>query len=1146
VPTCAGCGAQNPAGFRYCGACGAPLPETRQPTGEERKIITVLFCDLVGFTARSDQADPEDVGAMLRPYHVRLRAEIERLGGTLDKFIGDAVMAVFGAPVAHEDDPERAVRCALRMLQAITELNQADPALALKVRIGVTTGEALVTLGPDHQTETVVGDVVNTASRLQGVAPVGGVVVGEPTWRSTRTLFDYQQLDPVRVKGKAEPLPIWRASGTRSRLGVDLDARPATPFVGRHHELELLRRRYRQALDEHSVQLVTVTGEPGVGKSRLVQELLRQVDAEDRLVSWRQAHCPPYGDGITFWALGEIVKAQAGILESDLPAVVAAKVAAAVEAVVDDTAEREWLKARLAPLVGLATDEVARADHAESFTAWRRFLEAVAATGPLVCVVEDLHWADPALIGFLRHLVTTSTGVDLLVVTTARPEVLERHPDWGEQLPNATTITLPPLTDEDTTRLVAAMLGQPVLPAEVQALLLERAEGNPLYAEEFVRLLTDRRLLVPAGRTLRLAQEARVTVPETLHALIAARLDTLAAGRKALVQDASVFGKVFWSGALASMAGADERAVQAELRELERTHLVRPVNPSSVADQAEYAFWHVLVKDVAYRQIPRAGRARRHQAAAQWLRDVAPERAADHAEVIAHHYRQALDLTRATGASGEQLGQLEPPARHFLTLAGDRALALDLASAHAYYTEALGLCPPDHPERGRLLASSARTTFQSGQLDEAAHGYEAAIAAFAQHGDSLGQGEALDRLCAVLWNQGETQRAKEVLTQAIELLERHPPGDGLCSAYGQMAAGQVMSGHPQDALAWADKALALADRLGGLPEQRLRALDARGMARCDLGEDGALDDLREALQIGLDIGAGFDTAVVYNNTVEPLWVAEGPATAVETVRAGTEFAEHRGLGEATMWLRTTSLGPLFDLGRWDQVMDGADQMVAHDRADGGRYVAVWAQVHQGHVLLRRGRLAAAHTLVEELLPAARKIDDLQVLVPALAAAALIEQATGRPAATLRLVAELHTLTRERGGGDWYRAQHLADLTRLCVAAGKPALAQELLDHTRTVPARHRLAALTSAAVLAEDRAEHAEAARLYHDAEKGWADFGHVLEHGQALLGGARCLLRLDRPEAPSKLRAAQAIFAGLGAHPLATETDTWLVDASA
>src|SRR5918992_4080279 len=353
---CLICGQDNPGGFRFCGSCGSPLADVpRRPEGEERKVVTVLFCDLVGFTSRSDRADPEDVGAMLRPFHARLRGEIERFGGTLDKLIGDAVMAVFGVPAVHEDDPERAVRCALRMLDAIAELNQAHPTLELAVRIGVNTGEALVALERGADSEGVVGDVVNTAARLQGVAPVNGVVVGEATWRATQTLFGYEQLAPVRVKGKAEPVPIWRVLAARSRPGVDLAERPATPLVGRGAELAALRRCYRQAFIEHVVQLVTVLGEPGVGKSRLVREFAGFVDAQPELVAWRRGHCLSYGEAGGFWALGEVVKAQAGIMESDDALGVGVKLDAAIRAVAGDVSEREWLKVRLAPLVRLGT-----------------------------------------------------------------------------------------------------------------------------------------------------------------------------------------------------------------------------------------------------------------------------------------------------------------------------------------------------------------------------------------------------------------------------------------------------------------------------------------------------------------------------------------------------------------------------------------------------------------------------------------------------------------------------------------------------------------------------------------------------------------------------------------------------------------------
>jgi len=577
------CGQDNPQGFRFCGACGSPLVEApRRPAGEERKVVTVLFCDLVGFTARSDRADPEDVGAMLRPFHARLRGEIERVGGTLDKLIGDAVMAVFGVPAVHEDDPERAVRCALRMLDAIAELNQAHPALGLAVRIGVNTGEALVALERGPDSEGVVGDVVNTAARLQGVAPVGGVVVGEATWRATRALFEYEPLTPVVVKGKAEPVPIWRVHAARSRPGVDVAERPPTPLIGRGAELAALQRSYRRAFGEHAVRLVTVLGEPGMGKSRLVREFAGFVDAQPELVAWRQGHCLSYGEAVGFWALSEIIKGQAGILESDDPLEVGARLDAAVGAVAGDASEREWLKARLAPLVGLATVAEAPAGRDESFVAWRRFLHLVARRSPLVLVIEDLHWADPALLDFLEQLPDQAGPADLLVVATARPALLDRRPGWGAG-PEATTVSLAPLDDRQTAALLEALLGRSALPPEAQSLLLERAGGNPLYAEEFVRLLTDRGLLTRPGDP---ARASDLPLPESVQAVIAARLDTLEAEHKTLLQAAAVFGKVFWSGALAAMEGSAEDEVRRGLAELERKELIRAVRLSAVEDEA--------------------------------------------------------------------------------------------------------------------------------------------------------------------------------------------------------------------------------------------------------------------------------------------------------------------------------------------------------------------------------------------------------------------------------------------------------------------------------------------------------------------------------------------------------------------------------
>jgi class 3 adenylate cyclase/tetratricopeptide (TPR) repeat protein len=1144
MASCSRCGQDNPQGFRFCGACGAPLAAAPRPADEERKVVTVLFCDLVGFTARSDQADPEDVGAMLRPYHVRLRREIERFGGTLDKFIGDAVMAVFGAPAAHEDDPERAVRCAARLLEAIVELNATQPALALSVRIGITTGEALVVLQPGGETEGVVGDVVNTASRLQGVAPVNGVLVGEGTWRATRALFAYEELAPVRVKGKAQPVPVWRLIGPRSRLGVDVDQRPVAPFIGRDAELDLLKRCYADTVRERSVRLVTLLGEPGVGKSRLIHEFGRFVDDRPEFASWRQGRCLPYGDGIALWALGEIVKAQAGILESDPSIQVAAKLDSTLQALVGQASEREWLRARLAPLLGLGNAEGPGADQAEFFAAWRRVIEAMAASGPFVLAVEDLHWADAGLLQFLNYLLDSSADIALLVIAAARPELLDRHPGWNEQRPNASSITLSPLTDTDTTALIAALLGQPVLPPEVKALLLEQAAGNPLYAEEFARLLTDRGLLVRLGRTLRLSPGQEIPFPETIQALVAARLDALLPERKALVQDAAVVGKVFWSGALAAISGRDEPALQAELEELERRELIRPAKVSSVAGQTEYAFWHAVVRDVAYAQIPRTGRMRRHRTAAEWLEHLAGERLADRAEIIAHHYSQAVALARATGEQARRLAELEERARRFLILAGDRAIGLDVSQAHAYYQRALALCPPDHPERPRIVAGTARAAFQSGRVEDAAVAYEEAIAGFAQHGDVRGQGEALNRLCTVFWDQGETRRSRAVLLRAIELLEQERPSPELCSSYVQMAADRVLSGHSEEAPAWADKALALAEQLGGLPVVKVQALDYRGMARCDLSDFGGLDDLRQALQLAQEVEAGNDAAMLYLNLAEPLWVADGPATALETCRTGIDFAERRGLARTAMWIRSESFGPLADLGRWDEVLTLADEAIAQARTHGG-YQSVAAATHKAHILLWRGEIAAAQPLVRELLSQAQDIDDLQILLPALAAAAAIE-AAGNPPLAAHLIEELNRKTHARGGGQWYLGLYIAGLVRTCMATDQHALASQLIDHAPTRAARHQYARLTAQAVLAETQGDLHKAARLYEQMAEKWTQYGHVLERGQGLLGAGRCLVRLNRPQAAPKLQDARTSFATLGARPLLAETDAWLLDAAA
>ncbi len=687
---CPSCGTENPDGQKFCGECATPLGAA-PVRSEERKIVTALFCDLIAFTATSESADPEDVDRMLDAYFSMARVAIEAFGGVVEKFIGDAVVGVFGVPAAHEDDPERAVRAGLRIAENAEELASIGGG-PLLLRVGINTGDALVRLGisPGSGEGFLTGDAINTASRIQSVAPQMGVAVGLGTYEATAVVFDYEELEPATLKGKSEPVRVFHAKSPRARFGTDLTRTHDTPFIGREIDLALLKGIFDKTVAATSPQLVTVVGEPGLGKSRIVAELLGYIDAKPDLITWRQGRCLPYGEGITFWALGEILKAHAGILESDTSAIAQTK----LEVVLPEGDERPWFRQRLLPLLGI--EATSSAEREELFTAWRRFLEHVAEQDPTVLVFEDLHWADEAMLAFLEHLADRAEGVPLLIVGTARPELFEQHPGYGNGLRNATPINLAPLSQEETARLISALLETTVIPAELQQPILDRAGGNPLYAEEFVRLVKDKDLLTKKGASWELKEGAEVPFPDSVQALISARLDTLSADTKSMLADAAVIGKVFWAGAIAQMGERDLTAVTDTLRELSRKELVRPARRSSIEGEAEYAFWHVLARDVAYGQLPRASRASRHVAAASWIESKAPERVEDLADVLAYHYATALELAKAAGQTG-QASELEAPALKFLSLAGERALGLDTAAALSNLERALALAPEGHP-----------------------------------------------------------------------------------------------------------------------------------------------------------------------------------------------------------------------------------------------------------------------------------------------------------------------------------------------------------------------------------------------------------------------------------------------------------------
>jgi class 3 adenylate cyclase len=506
--TCRSCGTENPDGSKFCNECATPLGASARPVAEERKVVTSLFCDLVGFTALSESTDPEDLDKMLAAYFAMARGRIEGHGGVVEKFIGDAVVGVFGVPAAHEDDPERAVRAALHITEDAEEMTSVGGA-PLRLRVGINTGEALVRLGvsPASGEGFLTGDSINTASRIQSVAPVMGVAVGIATYDATAAVFDYEELEPATLKGKAEPVRVFHAKKPLARFGADLTRTHDTPFVGREIDLASLKGIFDKTLATNSPQLVTVVGEPGLGKSRIVAELGADIDTRPELVTWRQGRCLPYGDGITFWALGEIVKAHAGILESDPPDVATAK----LDVVLPEGEERPWFRQRLLPLLGIEANSTAERE--EQFTAWRRFLEHIAEQDPTVLVFEDLHWADEALLAFLEHLADRAEAVPLLVIGTARPELFERHPDYTARLRNVTPINLMRLSEEETARLVSALLETTVVPGVLQQPILDRSGGNPLYAEEFVRLLKDKDLVVKNGASWELREGAEVRSP---------------------------------------------------------------------------------------------------------------------------------------------------------------------------------------------------------------------------------------------------------------------------------------------------------------------------------------------------------------------------------------------------------------------------------------------------------------------------------------------------------------------------------------------------------------------------------------------------------------------------------------------------------
>ena len=977
--TCPSCGSENATGAKFCSECGAALAPAAALI-EERKIVTVVFCDLVGSTARAERQDPEDVRAELSSFHARVRSEFERHGGTVEKFIGDAVVAVFGAPLVHEDDPERAVRAALAIRDWALDEDAVD------VRLAVNTGEALVSVGARASAGEglVAGDVINTAARLQAAAPVNGIFVGEKTFRSTEQRIEYREHPPVAAKGKEQPVAVWEALEAKSLFGVDVDLKPSTRLVGRRRDLDQLLDGLARAKAEREPQLVTIVGVPGMGKSRLVQELSSVIEAGPDLIRWRQGRSLPYGEGVTYWALGEMVKAEAGILESDPAEVAETKLRETVERISADP-DREWLRSMLLPLVGIADDTQGGDRRGEAFAAWRRFVEGLAEERPTVLVFEDLHWADDGLLDFVDSLVDWATDVPLLVVATARPELLSRRPHWGGGKPNAATLSLTPLSEEETAELVHAILDRSVLPADLQRAVLARAGGNPLYAEEFARMVAERGQLV----------DGDLLLPDSVQGLISARLDALSRAEKELLQGAAVLGKVFWPGALAD-ASSGGAAFDDTLRSLERKEFVRRERRSSVEGELQYAFRHVLVRDVAYAQIPRATRSERHAQVAEWIeRHVRSE---DAAELVAHHYLSALEYARAAGLDVSELGAR---ARVALRDAGRRAVALNaFTNASRFFEAAAELTPEDDPEWPRLALEHAEA---STYVDVSKDGLLLRARDRLIAGDVHDAARAEMVLGEYCWLRLDHVKGNEHFQAAEVFAGRMTDQDARLNILASLARFASVSDESERAVSLGEQALVLAEALGR-DDMRSHILNTVGTARLSRGDMAGLAELETSREIVRGV-SGPDYLRACGNLASSLVTLGQLERAADLHREALAVAQQIGYEEPTRWLSTEVAIDLMLSGDWEEARRIVDELIPrYERSP--FWIEPQTRICRARLLLAEGSVGDALLDAERAVELARASRSFQSICDPLAFRARLHAELGELEGAGRVADEL--------------------------------------------------------------------------------------------------------------------------------------------
>ena len=758
---CPSCGASNQVGERFCGECATPLvgapsarPAFARPAAavagpvSARRLVSILFADLVGFTALAEGRDAEETRELLSRYFDLSRDVITRYGGTVEKFIGDAVMAVWGTPTAHEDDAERAVRAGLDLVEAVRELGPG-----ISARAGVLTGEAAVTLGAVGE-GMVAGDLVNTASRLQTVAPPGAVLVGEATQRAASRAIAFEPAGEQTLKGKAAPVPAWRALRVvAERGGRNRSDSLEAPFVGRDEEFRLLKDLFHATTRERRARLVSVVGPAGIGKSRLAWEFLKYLDGLVETVWFHDGRSPAYGEGISFWALGEMVRRRAELLETDDEPTTRRKIAAAVATHVPDEAERRWIEPALLALFGIDTGAIG-AD--QLFAAWRTFFERLAATAPVVMVFEDFQLADSGLLDFVDHLMEWSRGVPIYVVTLARPELVDRRPDWGAGKRNFVSLFVDPLSEAAIRELLLGLV--PGLPDSAVRAIVARADGIPLYAVETVRMLVaEGRLALQDGVYVPVGDLTTLAVPETLSALIASRLDGLSPEDRALVSDAAVIGQSFTLAGLAAVSGIDDAELEPRLRMLVRRELLTVQADPRSPERGQYAFVQALIREVAYNTLARADRKVRHLAAARFFEALGSDELAG---ALAGHYLAAYRNAPEGSAAEALAGQ----ARIALRAAADRAAALGAHDQAVTFLDQALTVTTEPAARAELLERAGDEASAAGRHEIAERHLRAALEAQR----ALGDRPSISRATAAL---GRALLGASHGAEAIALLE---------------------------------------------------------------------------------------------------------------------------------------------------------------------------------------------------------------------------------------------------------------------------------------------------------------------------------------------------------------------------------------